>query len=505
MGEKSFTSEAVEGGFWEAMASVAQKIGGLIFTVILARYLLPDGFGLYNLAISVTAIFFMFAQGGIDKTLIRYISAANGKKEKERDYFHYIFRIKIVILLISSIMFIIFSYPISIYVLKKEILFIPLLFAMIFSFVISLEQFFTSFFYAIKNVKYRAIKEMIHQFLRIALVFVVFVLIYNNPEVVHAFIVLILASFFTLLFVLYKLKDLIPHVFKKGKKIDGEKKSKIFLFSFYLSFTLISIVLLDSIDTIMLGLLIPGTMAIGIYKAGFVLMASVAGMLLFSNVLLPAFVHVESKNLERAFNKTFRYLMMITIPASFGLAVLGNYFIVLIYGYEYIDARIPLYFLSMLVILSIQVELYMQLFSARERPKDYVPLLVFIIFVNIVLNFFLIKYLMAYSVVWAISGAAISSVFSWGIYSFGLGFLASKNLGIKTDLSLVVKPLIAALVMVSLLVFLKNILGNISLISGLLLISSGFIVYFLTLCLIRGISKEDYFIMKMLKEKFKKL
>lgn len=505
--KESLTKQAVESSFLYEILTLTQRAGGLIFTIILARLLLPEGFGLYNLAISITVLFFILAQGGIDRTLVRYISAYSGKK-KEKSYFKYIFNIKIITLIAVLIIMVVTVYHLSFYFLKKPVLVMPLLLAAVFTFIFSLEEFFTSYFFAVKKIRYAVAKELLYQFLKISLMILVFFILFNNPGIIHAFFVLILSSLVTLGFVIYKTVSIRRNLFNKDdKKIKLSKKEKNKIISFIVYITLISLsaIFLGNIDTIMLGFFIEDTAAIGFYKSAFILAWSISGLIAFTALLVPFFVQLRGKKLERAFNKTFRYMMMFSIPSAFGLGALGNYFLLLIYGYEYLEATFALYFLSPLIVISVYVGLLTELFSAKEKPKDTIPLVLFAIALNSILDIILIKWLSVYSINLAITGAAIATLVSWSVYAIGLSIAAKKKLKVKTDTKLIIKPLFSALVMTVVVLLLKEVFGNINVIKGILLATSGFLTYFLTMLIIGGIKQEDYIIIGIIKNKMKDL
>ena len=506
--KESLTKQAIEISFWYEISTITQRAGGLIFTIILARLLLPEGFGLYNLAISITVLFFILAQGGIDRALVRYTSEYSENKGKERLCFNYIFKIKIIALVIVLVILALVAYPLSSYILKKPFLFMPLLLAAVFSFIFSLEEFFTSYFFAVKKVKYVTVKEFIYQFLRISLIILIFLVIFNNPDVNQAFIVLILSSLITLIFVSYKTVLIRGGLFNKDYekiKLSKNKKKKIVRFMIYITLISLSVIFLGNIDTIMLGFLIDDIAAIGFYKSAFLLAWSISGLIAFTALLAPFFVQLKGRKLERAFNKTFRYMMMFSIPAAFGLGILGNYFLVLIYGYEYLKATISLYFLAPLIVISIYIGLLTELFSAKERPKDTIPLIVLIIIINLILSFIFIKLLSTYSTILAITGAAIATLISWSIYAIRLAIVAREKLKVKTDIKLIAKPLFSALIMVAILMTLKQFFGDINLIKGILLVTSGFLVYLFTMLIIQGIRQDDYIIIEVIKNKIKNL
>jgi len=248
-------------------------------------------------------------------------------------------------------------------------------------------------------------------------------------------------------------------------------------------------------DTLMLGALIPDVSAIGFYKAAFVLASSVTGVLGFSQVLMPLFVRIKKK-----FNKALRYSMILAVPAAFGIITLGTHFLVLIYGHEYIQATLPLYFLAAMIILGVYVALVVSIFQTKEKLKDYFSLLITVVITNIILNYVLIKYLSTYSLQWGIAGAAIATITSWLFYSIGITILAKKKLGLNVNLKTLVKPVIASIVMVLVILTLTRIFTEMNILTGILLISSGVLVYILSMALIKGLVKEDVLLMQNLRK-----
>ena len=492
--EDSLTKQAIKGSFWNIIANLIQKLGGLVFTIVLARFLLPEGFGLYNLAISVATLFFIFSQSGPDRTLGRYISASVKNKQKEKSYFQFIFKIKVVLVLAATFLLILFSYPISVYVLKNKMLIAPLLLSAIFFFFTSLEQFFSFSFFAVKKVEYRAYKELIYQILRVVLVLFVFLSIHNEPSVTKIFFILIFCSIIALFYSFLKANSSLSGLSKgTGKKVLN--------FMWLMSWTAISIVFLGNLDTIMLGFILEDTISIGLYKAAFLLVSSVSSLIAFSSVLIPFFVKLRGKRLNRAFKKSLRYMMIIAVPSTFGIGILGNYFLILIYGREYLGATLSLYFLLPLIILTIYIGLYRELFASKERPELILKFLVFVIVLNILLNYALIKVLAHYSLTWAITGAAIATTVSWGLYTICLGALAKKELNVGANLDVIIKPLFSSVIMAIVLVLLKDLFADINLLNGSFLVLLGALLYFFVMFLIKGINKEDYIIVRIVKDK----
>src|SRR3989344_1850743 len=120
------------------------RVGALIFTIILARMLQPELFGLYNLVLTIILIILTIGNFGIDEALTRYVSASYEKKPgKARAYFAYLFKLKTYILLASVIFLIILAKPIAAFYGNQELSF-PLIVSALYLFLMSLSQFFSS-------------------------------------------------------------------------------------------------------------------------------------------------------------------------------------------------------------------------------------------------------------------------------------------------------------------------------------------------------------------------
>ena len=95
--DSSLRQSVFRNSIWNLIMNLFVKIGSLIFTIILARFLLPEKFGIYGLAMSIIVVFITFADMGANQTLIRYLSYALGKNNKQlsRKYYNHLFKIKL--------------------------------------------------------------------------------------------------------------------------------------------------------------------------------------------------------------------------------------------------------------------------------------------------------------------------------------------------------------------------------------------------------------------------
>ena len=69
--EGTLSQKAVRGGFWVFMLRVISRIFSFVRTVVLARLLAPEDFGLFGIALLTLSILEAFSQTGFDKALIQ--------------------------------------------------------------------------------------------------------------------------------------------------------------------------------------------------------------------------------------------------------------------------------------------------------------------------------------------------------------------------------------------------------------------------------------------------
>ncbi|MBU3906870.1 MAG: oligosaccharide flippase family protein [Nanoarchaeota archaeon] len=496
--EKNLAQKTMKNSFWNFSSSLVVRIGSLIFTILLARFLLPEGFGIYNLVFSIAFLFMTFFHSGINESLLRYISESLGKndKRKTKSYFQYLFRLKLIISGAFSALLILLAYPLSFYIFKKPIIFLPLILSAGYIFLFSFEGFLDSLFFALKKVKYLFLKEIFSQSLKVGIILAVFFIFTPEYYILGIIAGLIITAILILALLFYLFYHLMPYLFQKGERISKKDKGRIIHFVAYLLLGGVSFAFFGCIDVIMLGLLIEDAVFIGYYRSAFILVSSLGGLMTFSYVLLPVLTQMGKDKIENAFNRIFRYNMIASIPAAFGVAILSKYIIRLIYGYDYLEAALPLYFLSSLIVLGVMVALFLSLFSALEKPRIYLPLLIGIIILNVLLNYILITTLDKYSLIWATTGAGIATVVSWIIYSIGLGWLAYKHLDVKTDLTLLIKPTIASLIMALGVYSTLQFVPNMNILSGIFEVMLGVLIYSIIMLLIKGIVKEDLLLFK---------
>ncbi len=495
--KESNTSQVVKNSLWNALTVLIGKMGGLVFTIIIARFLLPEKFGIYTLAISIAFFVIALTNQGINQALSRYVSLSLSKNKKKQAaaYFNFIFKLKLLISFISAVAILVLAYPLSVYIFKKPALIIPLIFAAFYLFAISFQNFYETLFYVIKKVKYLPLKEIVLEVSKLSILLLLFFILSEKFGASSVIVTLAIASLIAFIYIQYILKKKIPLLFKKSSvKID---KNKALHFIKYSIASGISTTIFNFVDVITLGIFVTATY-VGFYGAAYLIIAGFFGFLTIPNILLPIFTQMNKDNLSEAFNRLFKYTVILSIPLIFGIFVLGRYVLRLIFGYEYLSAALPMIFLSFLIFEIPIIEALKSLFLAREQPKFIARVSIISTVLNIFLNLVLILSLLKISVIWAVAGAAIATVTSKLFVLILLSKYAKQKLNVHYNLRLILKPLVSSILMASVLLFINSYVTDMNLLIGLGEVIVGVLVYITFMCLLKGITKHDFVVFKSL-------
>ena len=495
--KKNYKKIATKNAVFNTSTKIISKIGSLIFTIIIARTLLPELFGIYSIILSIALNAITFTDLGIDATIVRYFSEAMGqnKIEKARSYFRYLAKIKIKITFIIITLILLFSKIIANQIFNKPALFYPIIFSTLYILTNSIYGIFLGILYATNDLKKIPIIEMLNQTLKIIFSIIIITILSTNLKVSGIFLAYALSLFGAGILVL-------KTIIKKNKKliigkISKIEKLRIKKYLSYMSIASISLIFFGAIDTIMLGLFVSAKF-IGLYKAALSLVLAIAVFPAISSSLLPIFTQIDNRKLERGFKKISKYLFILAIPITTGLIILGKDILLAIYGIKFIEATKTLIVLSPLIITFALTELYSGILQAKEQSKILAKQTIIALIINIILNYVAIINLIKINQEMAIIGVGISTVISRIIYLNLIRKKTNKIAKLKIYKSPIMKSLFATMIMATFLItFNKLILINIWIGTIEIILASG--IYFGIMLLIKGIKKEDIYLFKSLK------
>jgi O-antigen/teichoic acid export membrane protein len=401
------TGLAVKNSLYNLSTNLVAKIGSLFFTIIIARMLMPELFGLYSLALSTIVLFAAFSDLGIGSVLIKYISQEAGKKKGNPGrYYSFLLRLKIYLSLFVSLSLIALSYFIANVYYNKPI-FLALLAGGLYIFANSLLGFFSSIFQAQNNFEKSFIKEIIFQVLRLILIPISILLaISTNTEIILFSVILALAfSFFGSLVYLYFSRPRFPR-----ESLSSEEKIKVVKFIIPMSATILSGIFFGYIDMIILGRFVEAAF-IGYYQSALSLIGSAGAFVGFTaGALFPLFSRLKGEKLSLLFQKSKKYTFLLGLFSSLAAFFLSSAIINLVYGSAYSPAINILKIFSILLILDSMIGIYTTFYISQNKPIFIAKILVFSTVLNILLNYLTISYLVSNSHYLATIGAACATI-----------------------------------------------------------------------------------------------
>ena len=375
MEEKNSESKrVVQNAFYQSILGIGGSICGLIFTVVVARMLFPEAFGIYSLTLTIILTLVTLSDLGIGTAITRYVSDSLGKKstsakKEARSRFMFLLKFKAISSIILSLLLFVFAGLVST-LFKKPDLVLPLQIGAVYMLILSIYGIISPLFLALEKVKYSTFAGLILEFSRVVLIFV-FLYFYKNVAAV--FIVLSIALLLAMIYSFFVISK--KYKFLLYGKIKPVERRRLLLFSGFLALNSLNAVIFTNIDKLILGYFPIDIKFIGFYTAIFTVISGVTGLLGVGGVIFPVFVHSHGEKLKLAFKKTFHYLFLFTFPVTVGLAYTFVFFLKLLYGAAYVPVEYQLtifitsIFLSTLVLEGILTSLYSTLFNAKEKPK----------------------------------------------------------------------------------------------------------------------------------------
>lgn len=228
--------------------------------------------------------------------------------------------------------------------------------------------------------------------------------------------------------------------------------------------------------------------AVGIYSAANKIILALVGIIFFIHTaLLPTFsrLYIESRSeLINVSQRSLRYLVIISLPIATGLFAISGKLIVFLYSDAFQESIVPFVVLSWTIAFGFAAAIYSILLTAINRQKEKVIAIGICLIFNITLNLLLIPRL-------SYNGAASAKLMTELLHFILMVYLVSKYLTPISVRGVYIKPALSCLLMY----FFIQMFYQWNLIL-LILISS--IIYFLSLAVIRGYTKEEIGFLKQL-------
>lgn len=473
---------------FQGLGGFGARIGSLIFTIILARLLIPSSFGIYNLVLTIILSLTVLIDFGLGITIVKFIASSKTKKHA-RSRFLFLFKIKFIWSLTLSILVLLSSKLISIFY-NAPLLEIPLKIGAIYLFLNSMNTVLGSIFLATEKMKYTASMEFIFQILRVLLVLLFLSKVDNEISMIMLFLAIAMgvAIIFGTGVVIKKFNYLFKGV------TNSVERRKMLKFSGFITVSSLSVMVFSNIDKLYLGYF-ADIRFVGYYAVILSLMSGAMGSFSALGVFFPRFILTAKGNLQENFRKTVKFISIIAIPATCGLAYLTLNFIKLLYGPEYVPQEhyLPLMLtsvaLSLLIFEGVINGLFKMLLDSRDHAKTTAWGMGLATILNVILNPLLILYFLRFGEGYALLGVALATVIS-KYFNFGHMILAVRSkLKVTLKFKTFLKPMFSSILMILFLVILQPFFVSWKL---FILLFLGAAFYFLVMLILKGIDFKEF-------------
>lgn len=425
------TGQAIKNSSYQFATNIIMKTGSLLFTIIVARMLLPELFGLYSLALATIVLFASFSDLGIGSAIITYIPKMIGlnKNGKAKAYTEKLFKIKIFFIITVSVVLIASSYFISNYYYNKPI-FLALIAGAIYIPFLGLSSFFEHLAKSNNLFREASKKEIIFQISRLIIIPLIILLalrlgISNHTTLFFVISGLGISYLIGTVYLLITLKKKIKFIHSKAKNLTQKESKNLKRFLIPLSATALSGVFFGYIDTIMLGHFVDSEY-ISFYSSSLSIVGSICAIISFASIsLFPIFSKLKGEPLEKMFKKGRNMTGLIAIGTAIIAFFLAPIIINIAYGNSYMMASGVLKLMSALIFIFPLTGIYTSYFISSKKTKIIAILLVFSTIINIVLNYFFISYGLTIGQFEAVLGAGIATIISNILYLGG--FIVFRN------------------------------------------------------------------------------
>jgi len=421
------TGQAMKNSSYQLAQNLIFKFGSLLFTIVVARMLLPERMGLYNLALATIVLFASFSDLGISSALITFGAKLLGKGDfaKAKGYTKKLFRWKLYLVFIASGILLASAYFIAEVYYAKPI-FYALLVGGLYLPIVSLVGFVEMMFKTTENFKTPLKKEVLFQISRFILVpLTIFWFLrigLSDRGIVFVTLMALVAAYsISLLFLVATAKKKLKFLQINSENLSGREIKDLKKFIYPLSATAMAGLFFGYIDTLMLGHFISAKY-IAYYGAAFSLVGGASAIIGFmATALMPIFARKSGKALEDIFRKTRNLTALISIAAGIFTYFVAYYVIRLAYGIEYLPSVPVLRWFSILIVLVPILGLYVGYFTTQKKTKELAWLILGSAVLNIIFNFFAITYgLRVGGEVGAVFGAVGATILSRIVYLVGL-------------------------------------------------------------------------------------
>ncbi|MDD3985371.1 MAG: flippase [Methanobacterium sp.] len=454
-------------------AQIITYILGFYITLLTARYLGVEGLGIIAAALALTSILGAFGDLGLSTLLVREVSRDNSLLNK---YLSNILVLKILlILLVVGLTFI------AVFLKEYDQIKTTVIYIIIFSVIIGgFTGVLNAVFQSHQKMEYLSIGIILNSVL---MLIGTFLCIFYGLNIVYFAILYVISN---VLVFLYTLIIYVWHFSAPKFEFDLIFSKKLILLALPLSLASIFALIAFKIDIYMLDAIM-GSISAGYYSASYnLLQVFIFLPIIYTTAIFPVFssFHVSSMDsLKYSYHKSFKYLMILSLPISVGTTILANQIIILVYK----NTFEPSIYVLQILIWAIPFLFLNYILSTILTAMDKQNLLLKITFISMIFNILLNLLIIP---TFNYLGAALVTILTEFLV-FGIMFYIINKIFFIIHLrDSIMKPIIASIIMGVFLILVKSNL--------FIMILLGAIVYFIVLFALKTFDADDFDIIKLI-------
>ncbi|RUM94600.1 MAG: hypothetical protein DSZ28_02330 [Thiothrix sp.] len=492
----SYRKKILNNSFFYGLAGYQETIIGMLVSILVARQLGAEAYGRYSLMMWVVALGVMLTSGGVVTSIIKFVAEQRGDKGN----------ISIPSIVSYNLRGLYIKLPFTLLIIAILLLLIekklPAENAIVLSGIVllailpkALQAFYTSVLKGMENFKSLFLLNSIVT--PINLLAVLYAVWTDGGIYVFLCLYLAITTLYYLVSRYYAKREVDKYSGNIGLSVTSSDKKNMNqqIKLLYLT-SMLGFFVDRQMEVFFLNMLATPEAA-AYYNVAFMLslysVELIPGLLV--GVLLPVMAKSRKDGLEvqaYRYREIGRYLMLLTAPVVIFVAVFAGLIVEILYGAQYKAAAMPLSVLVLAAILAPLAGLANSILVSHERQKTVLKLISFTAILNIIIDYYLIKY-------FSLNGAVIGfSVIKLGL-SVVLLVLASRIVKTRLDFIFFAKVIMLSVLAVTPLFFIKE--SGVPLLVFLLSGVGFTVLYFILLVQFRMITRDDIELLRHIKEK----
>ena len=400
----SLSQTLIKNTFWLFLGEVISRLLKFFLVLYAARILGVAGWGIFAYAISVVSLFFIFADLGLDRLIIREISKDSLEKMR---YLSTAFFFRLILLIITTCFILIIVPHISNVIEGREILLVTAIFLGF----DSLRGFFLTIYRALEQMEKETFVKL---FTNILIVILGFIVLFTSPSVENFAYAYLGGSAVGLIATFFAMRKYLSGLISN---FSASLIGQIWHITWPFFIFGITGAVMTYTDMIMLGWW-KTPVDLGLYSVAqrflqfLLIIPSYLAMATFP--LFSRFIEKEEDKLKIIFEKILSLVLLLGFPMVFGGILLGKDIMLIVFGESYIASTLVFQIFLAGLIIAFPMLIISNYVFAKNIQRKFVPAAIGSMFLNIILNIFLIQRFGIYGA--AIATATSSSVFNIIIY-----------------------------------------------------------------------------------------